>query len=230
MSYNKEYNSDEIIKRICESAQKYKRNLLNKNIMFITKNKKIKKIEFIQTVFLKSNFLHLTGIKYYKSSNKFFEDCLENKVSSDKLLIKNKVFTQLKLEILENAMSVNKSAKRMGSYNNSKVNIKIEKVIGNTHYCLGFSNLNSNNKRLKYYYPKTLIQDNLKNNIIEDNKIVAIFPKNKNQKLYNEVTYFSKDINLQELFENKVLRGIIDFKNIYSENLSYNQKIINFLK
>ena len=45
-----------------------------------------------------------------------------------------------------------------------------------------------------------------------------------------EVTYFSKDINLQELFENKVLRGIIDFKNIYSENLSYNQKIINFLK
>ena len=172
MSYNKEYNSDEIIKRICESAQKYKRNLLNKNIMFLTENKKIKKIEFIQTVFLKSNFLHLTGIKYYKSSNKFFEDCL------------------------------------------------------------GFSNLNlnSNNKRLKYYYPKTLIQDNLKNNIIEDNKIVAIFSKNKNQKLYNEITYFTKNINLQELFENKTLRDIIDFKNIYSENLSYNQKIIDFLK
>ena len=31
MKYNKEYSKNEIIKIICESAKKYKENLLNKN-------------------------------------------------------------------------------------------------------------------------------------------------------------------------------------------------------
>ena len=127
-------------------------------------------------------------------------------------------------------MYINKSAKRIGEYNENKLNIKIEKVVGNTHFCLGFSKLDSNNEEMKYYYPKTLLQDNLKNNIIKDNKIIAIFSKNKNSKVYKEVTYFSKNIDIQQLFENNDLKDIVDFENMYSENLSYNKKIIKFLK
>lgn len=225
MNYNIEYNRNEMIKRICEGAKKYKNNLLNKNIMFIFEDKKNQKINFIETIFYNSYFMHLTGVKYYKNATIFFQDCLNNKLSQKNIKLKNKGFAQLKLKVLENAMSINKSAKRIGDFNKSKVNITIEKIVGNTHYCLGFSNLDSNNKKLKYYYPKTLIQDNLKNNIIDDNKIIAILSKNKNQKLYNQVTYLSKNINLDILKENDLLNKLIDYNELFSDNVKYQEKI-----
>ena len=58
-------------------------------------------------------------------------------------------------------------------------------------------------QKLKYYYPKTLLQDNLKNNIINDNRIIAILSKNKNQNLYDEITYLSKETTLLRLKENE---------------------------
>ena len=73
MNYNKEYSKSEIIKIICESAHKYRENLLNKNIIFIFENRKTKKIDFVETLCTKYNFLHLTGIDYYQNSIKFFK-------------------------------------------------------------------------------------------------------------------------------------------------------------
>ena len=64
MKYGKEYSKSEIIKRLSNGAKTYKENLLNKNILFIFENKEEKNLNFIETIFLPSNFLHLTGIKY----------------------------------------------------------------------------------------------------------------------------------------------------------------------
>ena len=66
----------------------------------------------------------------------------------------------------------------------------------------------------------------MKNNIIEDNKIVDSFSKNKKYKVYKEVTYFSKDIDIKQIFKNTDLKIIVDFENMYSENLSYDKKIV----
>ena len=85
-------------------------------------------------------------------------------------------------------------------------------------------------QKLKYYYPKTLLQENLKNNIIDDNRIIAILSKNKNQKLYDEITYFSKETTLLRLKENEEVRSLIDFKNIFSQNLKYQEKIQEFIE
>ena len=85
-------------------------------------------------------------------------------------------------------------------------------------------------QKLKYYYPKTLLQENLKNNIIDDNRIIAILSKNKNQKLYDEITYFSKETTLLRLKENEKVRSLIDFKNIFSQNLKYQEKIREYLE
>ena len=230
MNYNKEYQKNEIIKRICESAIRYKENLLNKNVIFIFENKKSQNIDFIEAAFYDTYYLHLTGMKYYKNARTFFRDCLNNKISPHNIKMRKAPFTQLKLQVLENAMAINKSAKRIGNFNNNKVNITIEKVIGNTYYCIGFSNLDSKNKKLKYYYPKTLLQENLKNNIIDDNKIIAILSKNKNQKLYNKITSLSKETTLVRLKENDLVEGLIDFKTIFSQNLKYQEKINEFLE
>lgn len=57
------------------------------------------------------------------------------------------------------------------------------------------------------------------------NKIIAILSKNKNQKLYNEITYLSKETTLLRLKENKKVKDLIDFKTIFSQNLKYQEKI-----
>lgn len=228
--HSKSYSKNEIITRICESAKKYKENLLNRNLMFIFENKRTKKIMYMEAIFKSWNFLHLTGVDYNRGAREFFKASISKKLSIKDIKVKNKFFTQAKVEILENVMSINKNAKRIGDYNYNKLNIKIEKVIGNTHCCLGFSKLDSNSKELKYYYPKTLIQDNLKSNIIEDNKIITILSKNKNKDLYNEVTYFSNRVTLDILKKNIDISKRIDYNNIYSSNLNYQKKINEYLK
>ena len=85
-------------------------------------------------------------------------------------------------------------------------------------------------QKLKYYYPKTLLQDNLKNNIINDNRIIAILSKNKNQNLYDEITYLSKETTLLRLKENEEVNNLIDFKKVFSQNLKYQEKIHDYLE
>ena len=89
MNYNKIYSKNEMIKRICESAYKYKENLLNKNILFVYINKKTKELISIETMFEKRNFLHLTGMKYSSSAKEFFSACLNMKLSPKDITIKD---------------------------------------------------------------------------------------------------------------------------------------------
>ena len=204
----KQYTKKEIIKILQICAKKYKENLLNKNIMFIFKEKQNSKISYIETVFNDYNFMHLTGIKYTKGASKFFEDCINNRLSEKNIEIKNPIFTKLKLDVLENIVSINKSAKKIGTYNNSKILLKIEKVVGNTHCSIGFSNIIKDEKIIKYYYPKTLLQEEFKKNVIEENKIIAIFTKNKKEKLYQEITYICNCISLREEISNELREKI----------------------
>ena len=170
------------------------------------------------------NFMHLTGIKYIYGAEKFFQHILQKNIEAKSLKIANKVFTKLKLDVLENAMNISNSAKRIGDYNYSKVNVQIEKVVGNIHYCIGFSKRYANNKKSKYYYPKTLIQDNFKSNVIQENKIIAILSKEKNQRLYDRVTYLYKNIKLKNIYEQETLKNKIDFKKLKSKNADYQKK------
>ena len=58
------YSKKEIINILYASAKKYQKYLLNKNIIFIYKDKTDNKLNFIETYFQDFNFMHLTGIKY----------------------------------------------------------------------------------------------------------------------------------------------------------------------
>ena len=206
----KPYIKSEIIKILYTSAKKYEENLLNKNILFVFECKSTKEILSIETIFNDYNFMHLTGIAYTKGAKDFFYDCIEKRISPQDIGIKNEVFTKLKLQVLENMMSINKSAKKIGTYNNNKTTLKIEKVIGNIHCSLGFSNIIGNKKVLRYYYPKTLLQEEFKKNVEEEHRIIAIFSKNKKEKKYKELTYLTKKCEVNTLFNNEKLMNLID--------------------
>ena len=219
------YTENEIIKNICESAQLYQKNLLNKNIMFVFENNNT--LSFIETLFKDYNFKHLTGISYKKSSKQFFCDCINRKISPKNIIFeKEKIpFTYLKMEVLTSAMSINKIAKRLGDYDYNKEKLEIEKVIGNVRLCLGFSNILNNGRRTRYYYPKTLLKDKINSNSCNTYKIVAILSKEKNKTLYNEITYLSKDLLLSNLYNDI---KFLDYDNLYSTNKDYQKQIDNF--
>lgn len=143
----------EIIKIIESCATKYKNNLVNKNLLFIYYNKN--KIEYIETKFLPSNFLHLTGLKYQRKSNnnaiKFYKDILDKKVSLKNLEIKNEGTLKLKLNVLNMILDINYSAKMIGEFNSSFKSLLItEKIIGTNVYSMGFIKVG------EFYIPNTI--------------------------------------------------------------------------
>jgi len=78
----------EIINTVCICAKMYKENLENRNIMFIYKDEKTK---FIEAKFLKSNFLHLTGIKPRNlKANEFYDKCIHNRILESEIRIQKR--------------------------------------------------------------------------------------------------------------------------------------------
>lgn len=202
---------------IYDCAKKYDKNLKNDNIMFIIENKKgKKKLSFIQTIYYAYNFLHLTGINYdsnknLKTAKNFYSNLLKGKISYKKISFKNPITTELKLEILHNLCSIDKTAKFIGNYSDSiKDNLYTEKVIGNISYCFGLIK----DKNTEYYLPNSAIKDNIRNITNDFSNIVAILKKEKNKKQYSNITYIKNNFDLNNLTNNTELRKLIDFSKI----------------
>ena len=210
----KEIDIINITNTLYEAARKYKENLLNKNIMFIFKDKKDNKLYYIETFFSRKNFLHLTGLIYKKTAREFFSECLNKTISKQDISIKSKKYTKSKLKILENAMSIGKVSNRIGDFNNNGTNLMVDKVLGGTNYCMGFSNKEKNKKLIKYYYPKSLLKADIRKYTIEDNRIIVILSKQKNEKLYSQITYLSKNIKFLEVLKFSDIISKINYKEI----------------
>lgn len=197
----------EIVKKVCECAKIYDKKLKGKNLMFIFENQFDKTIDFIETEFLANNFKHLTGVnhKNKKSSIEFYKLCLNNKLSYKEIEQKKNGTTRLKLEILPLLLQIGNNAKIVSNYNNSKVNLYTEKIIGNVRCCIGFI------KKDEYYVPNTIMKQDIRelSNKESISKILAILEKTSKERKYNKVSYIYKNINIYEIIkkldmENKI--------------------------
>lgn len=200
-----------IIKIITECAKKYKDNLENKNILFIFL-KQNKELNYIETRFLSNNFLHLTGICFQgrtKNSKRFYKACIEGKIKESDIHIKKDInIIQLKLEILNNLMNINKTAKMIGQYSNNKNKLFTEKIVGNIRYCLGFI------KKDKFYIPNTTLNEDIREVTCIQNRIIAILSKNIKDKNYNKLTYISKDFDFTDILNNSIIKDNICIQEI----------------
>lgn len=190
----------EIIKIIENCAIKYKNNLSNKNLLFVYYDKNI--VKYIETKFLPSNFLHLTGIKYKRESNnnaiKFYKDILDKKVSLKNLKIVNEGIIKLKLNILNMILDINYSAKMIGEFNSNFKNLlRTEKIIGTNVYSMGFIKVGD------YYIPNTTLKEDIRNITNKTNRVIAIFSKEIKEKQYSKLTYINKKTELVQIFKIK---------------------------
>lgn len=178
------------LKNVLDCSTLYHNNLENRNIIFILQDKS-KKFSSIEIAFLPDNFLHLTGLKLVgnkiKTASNFYTICLRKQLSISDFKFNSNGTTQKKIEVLPLIMQIHKNAKMAGEYNNSKKDLKTEKLIGNINFCLGCV-------KDKYYMPNTALNEDIRNIVYQQYRVVAVLRKNINESLYKEYTYINKKI------------------------------------
>lgn len=202
---------EKALKIILEAAKRYRDNLINNNLLFISSDKH-KRITVMETVFYSSSFLHLTGIELSKkyinkisgnknlgkqsTANFFFNDCIDNKLTLEDFDFDANGQAVLKLDVILNVLTKNTSAKMYGEYNNSILHnlLCTEKMIGNVNFCLGFVKTGSRN----IYVPNTLLKEDIRNMVSQYGRIIAIYKKETNDKTYSNIIYLAKGIDLKE--------------------------------
>lgn len=188
-------------------------------------------IEKIELYFPKSSFAHLTGVIIIDSNNNalnsfsFYNLLKRGSVSLNKYKIECKDHTtNLKLQVLPYLMKIDKNANIVGDYDNSKVYLQTDKLIGGINCCMGFV------KAVKkdVYVPNTALNTDMRDVIISKCNILAILKKTITDKKYKEITYIKKCMSLEEIFCTQHILNEIDIKNLYSKNRNLNSKINNY--
>jgi hypothetical protein len=157
-------------KIVVKCAKLYKDNLCNKKMLFVYEiNSKIK---YVNVSCYPSNYKHLTGIDTVCSARDFFELCCNQKISEDTLVLKRNGTTELKLKVLEQIMDIAHQVRFIGDYLNSNIYLELDKIVGNISCGLGIENNEGNS-----YYPKSVLNGDIRKQIVNMHPIIAVFEK-----------------------------------------------------
>ena len=180
----------EITSLILKAYNIYKKECLQKEFLYIFKNKN--KIEGISIEFSMNNFIHLTGIKNYNKKNMLYK-LKNNEISSEKIFVDK--FTFLKLYNFEKMIEILKNNNLYISEHDSKKSIKliVDKLVGNENVTLGIGQ----NKIVGKYFPKSFL-------------IESITTRSKEEKFTN-FTYINNNM-LKILINNEDFKEVVDEK------------------
>lgn len=209
---------------IIECAKLYELNLENKNLLFLSKVNK-NKFNFLETLFVKGNYLHLTGIVIINdkiSPNVFYEQCLSRKLSVNSFKFKEDGTTSLKLLVLPQLMNIARNSKMIGNFNGSKPKLYADKLTGSVRACMGLS------KKGYWCVPVTALKEDIRDLIKEKERVIAVFTKKIHCELYNNLVYTAKGIIIMESDLPKQILDKIDIENlIYDSGVTPVQKNID---
>ncbi len=186
---------------IFNCAEKYEKNLKNKNLLFVCMDRN-KKLSYMEVEFNASNFLHLTGVKLtdeFKNDFKgverfakvFYKKCLVKRLRIKDFDFSDDGTTQLKLTVLPMLMEENLSANSIGDYDVFKPRLYTEKTAGNIKGCMGFV-FDENAKKL---IPNTILNEDIRNISSNQKRIILTYQKNKGKKEYSKIIYKAKKID-----------------------------------
>ncbi|MCI8964795.1 MAG: hypothetical protein HFJ43_00275 [Clostridia bacterium] len=145
---------------IYKCLKDYDKNLKNKKVIFILKNKD-RTLSKEEVYFPKSSFYHLTGIVVTNKNGKklnsyeFYNNIKDNKITLNKYVIKSKdKTTDLKLQVLPQLMKIDRMANMIGDFTNYNIFLQTEKIVGNINACMGFIKATKQN----VYIPNTVLK------------------------------------------------------------------------
>lgn len=195
-------NKKEALDIILKCARQYDLHLKDQNIMFVVLNKD-KSISYFETFFRDNNFLHLTGVTSPLNSVKFYRACIDNMLSLNQFNFKDNT-TELKLQILNEAMQIDRIAQMVGEFNNSGLSLYTQKVVGTVRVCMGLVKDSSD----PFYVPNTVLKTDIRSTTIPPAlKIACMLKKPIKEEKYTLITSIGRKIDLKEL---PISQSIID--------------------
>lgn len=189
-------DKSECLKRAFESADLYKRNLLNKHILILFQESP-NKIGSIEVTFTSANFLHLTGILFTKGNElspaDFFTHCVERRLSIDSIDLKPDGTTEQKMTVLPLLLTPNLSAKMLGTYKGGRIKLVTDRLAGGIAGSIGFV------EDAGFYHPNTVLKGDIRDSIDKPMRVMAVFRKDVLSDRYEECTYIAKKVDLNKL-------------------------------
>ncbi len=177
-------------------AREYHNNLENRNLLIVFGSPS--KPDFFETIFLPSNFLHLTGVRPVSdkipSSNVFYQKAMNGILNSNDFIMAANGTTERKLSVLPWLTKVHFIAKMVGDYNPVQSMQYTEKLVGNTAGFLGFIFRNG------FYIPNTALEEDIRNfSLYQPKKVLAIFRKPVDIGQYQELYYIAKGMDVNSI-------------------------------
>lgn len=189
---------DKDLKNLMNYAEEYSVNLADKRILIVSiteGNTCCREVEF-----RKNNFKHLTGVDSNIKANNLIERLLDKRLSNKDWQYKKDGTTELKLKVFPEILNIYKQARMIGVYNGNRIKLSTDLCVGNIYCYLGIANFEKHDKNEStIYFPNTVISSSIKADTNKQERIVAMFRKNKNETKYKELTYLAKDIELSQL-------------------------------
>lgn len=206
-------NKKSIVKNIEKNIVLYDKNLKGKEFLILAKNSN--NIIQFKLAFTEANFLHLTGLKTQINADDFYKAVKNHQLNEKDFECKyNDDLMKKKLDALPYLGEIHRCAKTIGNYNNAGFELTTDKILGNTFVSVGFIFVGKNGEYLR---PNSLLQeDSRKLTQKPFMPIVATISKNRNDKLFNTVTYKSKNINTDKLHFPKNIRAMLTDEAYYT--------------
>lgn len=192
----------DMVKILFTGADAFRDQLLDKQLLYAYMAND--EFHYIEVVFKKQSFQHLTGIKIPDiKSGDFFDRCLARKISYREIQPAKDGTTPLKLRILENAIKGIERAQMVGVYDNSRFYLKTDHLVGNVHWCMGFV-YNDKKNMDALLYANTLLNEDLRKIVLRPFYRVSFVAKK--DKIHP--TYSYKNITWQQ--ENANVGSIVE--------------------
>ena len=187
------YDKKKAIEIIIHAAKNYKDYLQDKVFLIIYTEHSVTKM--VQVEFRSSHFLHLTGVNTKLSAKRFYEKCINQKLSIDDFELEKGGKTQQKLMVLPFLHEILYNNCMIGNFINSGIYIRADYFVGNTRTILsvGFR------YGKKFDFPVTLYREDVRKLTHPTNKVLAIFAKKCKEEKYSECSYLSKRQKIEKL-------------------------------
>lgn len=208
------FTKEEARRRVLNCAKQYQQKLLNKKLIVIYRERHDNAIHYIEVVFHKRNYQHLTGLELidknggvlYNQSMNFYRKCIENKLGFDEFRFKEDGTTHLKLAALPVLMDITKITKITGDYNNVRPYLYVDKVMGGVNFCLGLS------REDNIYVPSSALLEDIKRVTDAPSQVLAILEKGMDSGVYSVVRHVAKGLNLKNINLPEEIDGMINLE------------------
>lgn len=185
-----------LMTELVKAKSTYDKYLLNKDFLYIFKNKITEKIDFFEMKCIANNFLHLTGVDTTIKAADFYKRLGENRISLKEIGYKSNGTTRLKLEVFDRIHLLVTSPVQVCFQDDFftlklRVDLLLNRPIANRKdIVLGLKQM----RGFDFFVPASIIKEEPQKIGKDFSQVLCILEKNRGEREYNVIRYKAKEI------------------------------------